>query len=178
MTIENVNKYLESDDLAEKLKDDFLRTQKNAFEDIMRAINDGERETAKRLAHSLKGLAGLIHEDALMQAAKNVEVSMSLWGATEEELATLEAELNRVLGSIVPKKEVEDTTPKILNKTTAKETFDKIAPLLASHNTDVFQFVDELREVPDTGKIIDQIESFEFGQALSALTALKETLEL
>jgi len=178
MTPKDLNKYLESDDLIEKLRVDFAKTQTNACDNIVKAINDGDRETAHRLAHSLKGIAGLIREDALMKAAKTVEISISLRGATSEELAALEAELNRVLQSIAPKKEVVDSAPKILNKIAAKDTFDRLMPLLASHNTDAFALVDELREIPDTCKIIELMEGFEFGDALNALHTLRETFKL
>ena len=176
MTLEEINKYLESDDLAEKLKGDFAKTQKNAYANIVKAIDEGDRETAHRLAHSLKGLAGLIHEDALMQAAKKVEVSISLRGATDEELATLEMELNRVLRSISPKDKAVNSVPKILNKATAKVTFDQLAPLLASRNADALQLIDELREIPSTDEVVDLIEGFDFGPALNMLNALRETL--
>lgn len=176
MALENMNKYLESSDLIEKLRGDFAKTQKDAVANIIKAISDGDRETAHRLAHSLKGLAGLICENSLMHAAKTVETSLSLRGATNEELAILETELNIVISSIVPKEKAVNMTPKVLNKTAAKSTFDKALPLLASRNADALQLIDELCEIPGTDDIVDLIEGFDFGPALNAINTLRETL--
>lgn len=178
MAIKNINKYLESSDLIEKLRSDFAKTQKDAVANILKAINDGDRETAHRLAHSLKGLAGLICENSLMHAAKTVETSLSLYGATNEELVILETELNRVISSIVPKEKVVNLAPKVLNKAAAKATFDKALPLLASRNADALQLIDELCEIPGTDEIVDLIEGFDFGPALNAINALRETLDV
>jgi len=178
VALEDMKKYLESDDLLDKLRSDFAKTQKDAVAGILKAIDDGDRETAHRMAHSLKGLAGLIHENSLMQAAATVETSLSLRGATKEEIAILEAELSRVMSSITPKEKAVNTAPKMLDKIAAKATFDKAMPLLASRNADALQLVDELCEIPGTDEIIDLIEGFDFGPALDAINALRETLDV
>ena len=159
-----------------QLRIDFARTQKDTFSNIKQALQDGDRETAHRLAHSLKGLAGLIYEDTLMEAAKRVEFSISLWRETNEELAALETELNKVVDSIKPKDIKADLTPKTLNKEKARDTFDKLAPLLSSRNADALQLIDELNEIPGTGEIAEQIENFDFGFALTTLEAVRATL--
>jgi len=176
VALQDINKYLESSDLIEKLRSDFAKTQKDAVTNIIKAINDGDRQTAHRLAHSLKGLAGLICENTLMQEAKKVETSLSLRGATNDELLILETELNRVISSIVPKEKAVNLAPKVLNKEAAKATFDKAVPLLASRNADALQFIDELCEIPGTNEIVDLIEGFDFGPALNAINALRGTL--
>jgi len=165
---------MSQNDLVVKLKTDFARTQKDTFAKIIQAQQNGERETAYRLAHSLKGLAGLICEDALMEAAKRVETSMSLRGATNEELVALEIELNRVLSSIKPKDTKTNSTLKTLNKEKARCTFDKLVPLLSTRNADALQLINELNEIPGTGEIAEQIESFDFGPALSTLEAVRK----
>jgi len=176
ISLEDLDKFLASNDLAEKLKKDFVKTQKNTFANINQTLLDGDRETAHRLAHSLKGLAGLIHEDTLMEAAKRVEISISLRGETTEELAALETELNRVLRSIKLENTEIDLTPKILDKEKAQVTFDKLVPLLSSRNTDALQLIGELKEIPGTDEVAEQIESLNFSPALKMLTALREKL--
>jgi len=171
----NIDSYLERDALAEKLKADFAKTQKNTFTKITTAINNNDRETAHRLAHSLKSLAGLINEDTLAQVAKSVETSLSLRGATNEELTALETELNRVLHGIKPKEASRNNTPKILVKEKAKDVFNRLKPLLTSRNAEGLQMIDELKEIPDTDTLIEQIEDFDFGLALQTLEALQET---
>lgn len=172
----DLDNHLERDDLVEKLKANFAKTQKNTFTKIIAAINNNDRETAHRLAHSLKSLAGLINEDTLAQATKSVETSLSLRGATNEELAILETELTRVLQGIRPKQEHRNCAPKILVKERAKDVFNRLKPLLASRNAEGLQMVDELKDIPDTDTLIEQIEDFDFGLALKTLETLQETL--
>jgi len=174
---DNVDKSLKDDNLIEKLKEDFAKTQKNTFDNLVKAIDKNDKQTAIRLAHSLKGLAGLVCEDTLMEAARVVEAGLAGWGAKAEDLAVLEAELSRVLRSIRPREEVV-AKARPLDKKMAKDTFDRLTPLLSTRNADGLKFVDELREIPETGELIGQIESFDFEIALRTLRELREKFEI
>jgi HPt (histidine-containing phosphotransfer) domain-containing protein len=73
---------------------DFARTPS----DIRAALAAGDAELAQRLAHTLKGAAGMIEAKALQQRALTLEQALrSGAGARATEMELMEAELGRVL---------------------------------------------------------------------------------
>jgi HPt (histidine-containing phosphotransfer) domain-containing protein len=73
---------------------DFARTPS----DIRAALAAGDAELAQRLAHTLKGAAGMIEAKALQQRALALEQALrSGAGARATEMELMEAELGRVL---------------------------------------------------------------------------------
>jgi HPt (histidine-containing phosphotransfer) domain-containing protein len=73
---------------------DFARTPS----DIRAALAAGDAELAQRLAHTLKGAAGMIEAKALQQRALALEQALrSGAGACATEMEQMEAELGRVL---------------------------------------------------------------------------------
>ena len=89
--------YMKNSDLLEVVYREFLESQKNAIYEIKRAIDGGEYEAAQRLAHTLKGLAGLISEKNLVELSGIMEGKFKEKTSSEEELGKLEAELHRVI---------------------------------------------------------------------------------
>jgi len=69
----NIHDFQSDSDLIEKLRIDFAKNHKSTCTNIREALYYGDMKTAHRLAHSLKGLAGLIHESGLSQTAERVE---------------------------------------------------------------------------------------------------------
>ena len=88
--------------LMRKLVNRFAQTQADAMARIHRAIADGDWETARRDAHTTKGLAGNIGATELMALAGAVEGALKLGpgDALQSALAAMEHELNVVLANI------------------------------------------------------------------------------
>jgi CheY-like chemotaxis protein len=88
-------KYIQDEDLRfeEDLKNKFIRifvnNNKTKYDEITKAIADGDIKTAHRLAHSLKGNAGMIGKKRLQRAAEDVQ------NLLKEENPDLESEANR-----------------------------------------------------------------------------------
>ena len=79
----------------------FARDTENMIIDIYRSLYAGDRETAHRLAHSLKGLAALIQENELAKEAERVEHSLRDGILPDSALlSSMEKKLNFVLGGI------------------------------------------------------------------------------
>ncbi|MCL2398752.1 MAG: response regulator [Defluviitaleaceae bacterium] len=176
-TSQDIDNYQNKGDLVEKLRTDFAKNQKNIALDITQALNTGDTQTAHRLAHTLKGLAGLIKEDQLEQAAKDVENLLADGKMPENNhLREIEHELARVLESI-GKPEIElFSNYKELDKDKAMALFDKLYPLLKSSNANCLSLLDELRTIPETAILIRQIEDFDFAIALKTLDTLRSIL--
>jgi len=163
-------------DLVEKLRVDFARKNKNLFQDIRRAIDTSDIKTAHLLAHTLKGTAGLIHEQVLAEAAKHVEqILASGETPTDAMLSVVERELTRVLEDIG---EVEvPYSHAMLDKENAFALFDKLEPLLLSRNVECLNLIDELRQIPETAVLCRQIKEFDFRTALKVLITLRAIFE-
>ena len=169
---EGIHDYLKSADLVDKLQVDFARSHKNTLENISGAINSGDIETAHRLAHTLKGSAGLIHESALAELAGQIEPLLADGKAPDSgQLSALENELARVLKSIGNPEQA--AFPSVLDKDKIKAVFEKIEPLLTSGNVESLNLLGELRMIPETAVLVRQIEEFEFDIALKNLSTLK-----
>ena len=172
-----IDDFLASRDVTDKLRADFARSHKSTFGSICQALDAGDMETAHRLAHTLKGLAGLIKEDGLMRAAQDVEESLRVRHApTPGLLPALGRELSLVLEKInishsAPT--LNDNTP---DKAEAIALLDKLEPLLKTRNADAQHLLDQLRTIPDSGIMVRQIEEFEFTTALKSLSTLRNML--
>ena len=162
-----------------KLRTDFVKNHKNIFIDITRALDAGEIETAHILTHTLKGLAGLINESGLMQAAGHLE-DLLADGQTpaDEQLSALEKELSQVLESIGKPDAPVFPGHMILDKDKAKMIFDNLYPLLVAHNADSMNLLDELRVMPEMAVLVQLIEDFDFKQALKTIDTLKKILNV
>jgi len=97
---EDFDNYLLIPEIAEKIREDFMATQANVLGDIVIAMNEDDMRTAHRIAHSLKGFAGLLGDDALTSAAVKLERVFKAGDIPEaEDLVTLDNEIKRVIDS-------------------------------------------------------------------------------
>jgi len=87
--------------LYNKLLRRFADSNMQAGQDIRTAVDAGDKETAIRLAHTLKGLAASLGAPALSTEALAVEQLIKDNGTLSADgLDALEAELGRVLAAI------------------------------------------------------------------------------
>ena len=105
----DIDGYMSSADLADKLRAEFAASHKDTASNIRNALTTGDIETAHRLAHTLKGVAGLIQEHELVRLAGDMENLLRDGQVPPaEQISTLENEVARVLKSI---ENPESTTP-------------------------------------------------------------------
>ncbi|MDD5297715.1 MAG: ATP-binding protein [Rhodocyclaceae bacterium] len=81
----------------------FQAKEGDILERLRRALDEGRPDTARRLAHSLKGMAGTLGAGALRQQARRIEQHLKEAGSQESLLPLLEeadAEMNRVRSGI------------------------------------------------------------------------------
>ena len=172
-----IEDYLRNSDLVDKLRQDFARRNKNTYPDIAAALNIDDTKNAHFLAHTLKGVAGLIHEAALVEAARDVEHTLASGEMPDAgQLATLENELKRVLDSIGEVTQTLNAPAAAFDSDNAKALLDKLAALLESRNVEATGLLDELRLMPETAVLIRQIEEFEFAIALKNVNTLRDIL--
>ena len=172
-----------------ELKVIFVRTSRGKYEEIEKALEEGDIKQANRLAHSLKTNAGQIGEVPLQKAASEVEHKLKEGKnlVTWEQMKNLETELAIVLERLELLLEEEAAQamerrsmaqePPALEPEKAKELLEKLEPLLEGGNIKSLDYIEELRAVAGSGGLIQQIEDFAFDSAIIAFAELKKKVE-
>jgi CheY-like chemotaxis protein len=168
--------------LQEQLKADFTKNNQDIFGKIANAMSNDDITLAHRLAHTIKSNAGLIGKTDLQKAAAGVENALKGGKnlATEAQMNRFQHELNKVLDELKPPIETAinsarpDATGTTLDAEAARELFDKLEPLLGRGSPECLKLVDDLRGVPGSEVLIEQMEEFYFGAAVKTLAALRE----
>ena len=168
----DINSFQSDPELVAKLRVDFKRSHHSTMERINEAIATGDSETAYRLVHTIKGSAGLIYEDVLVSAAKEVELVFAENGEpTVMQLTALEREIMRVLDDIndISSNPLDSEQ---MNTEDAVALLQQIIPLLTTRNASCVAMCDELRKVPHSTELVGQIENFQFSDAAKTATQL------
>gem|GEM_PF-1028802 len=176
----------ENEELQKKLRINFLKgnligNNQTVHTQIMEAVASGDTKLAHRLAHTLKGNAGLIGKTGLRNAAAEVEAllrdgSTSIW---ENKMNNLKTELMTVLEELKPllDEPVVREKSEMLSLEQTMALFAKLQPMLENNNTDCFDLLDELHIVPGAEELAQQINDFDFKSATGTLVELKKKWE-
>jgi PAS domain S-box-containing protein len=167
-----------------KILDKFRETQADAPQRIRTALADGDKTTAQREAHTLKGVAGNIGAEGVQAAAKVVEGLIKEDGDSAAALSELEQTL-RLLIAGLPSSQQPTATAEGVTAVSADELvslLDRLQALLEQSDAEALDVVEEiashvtethLRErIKAIGRLIDD---FEFDEALESLEELRET---
>ncbi|MCL2443090.1 MAG: ATP-binding protein [Treponema sp.] len=169
--------------LQKQLKVQFVKNNKNKYEEILKAMDDGDIKLAHRLVHTLKGNAGQLNKKLLQQAADEVENRLvndkNL--VSSEQMEKLKLELNAVITELEPevaKYETQLAAPVVTSDVTQSAPLlteenrillKKLEPLLKSYDTECLGFIDGLRLIPGSEEIVMYMEKFNFKSAAKAL---------
>jgi len=161
-----------------KLRSDFAKNHKNDLSDLAQAIEEGDTETAHLMAHTLKGLAALIHEPVLSQIAEDIENLLADGRITiDDKLSALDTELNRVFESINKIEAKELSHYKGYNKERALSVLNELQPLLEQRNLGAMKLIDDIRMIPETAVLVKQIEKMALQNAHETLKTLITVIE-
>ncbi|MCL2031437.1 MAG: ATP-binding protein [Oscillospiraceae bacterium] len=170
----------ESDDLQWRLRVNFVKNNQSIHSGITEAVAAGDIKLAHRLAHTLKGSAGLIGKTGLRNAAEEVEAllkdgTVSVW---EGKMNRLKAELTPVLEELRPLLEEPEArqapASPALPAAQVQALFEKLGVMLQNINPECVMLLDELRAVPGTELLVRQVENYDFEAASGTLSELKE----
>jgi PAS domain S-box-containing protein len=167
--------------LQNKLMIHFFQNNQNKHAEITKAIKANNIKLAHRLAHTLKSNAALLGKTELQKIAAQIE--QNLEGeknkVTAKQMSTLEAELGATLkdistlhGGSRPKRQRLPHDP-----VKALETLEKLEQLLEEGNPESQKYLEDLRSVNGSEKLMRQIENFEFEQAAKTLAGLKKDMK-
>ena len=160
--------------LKKRLTANFVNDHQGSFRAITTALDAGDIKTAHRLAHTLKGHAGLLGRTGLQKAAGQVERQLADGRntAAPEALSALEAELDASLAELAelaaglpgPPPQAAPLDPE---KT--RELLAALKPLLERGNPECLKLIDDLRGLPGSEELIRQMENLNFKQAAETL---------
>ena len=167
----------------QKLQLMFIKGNQNKYEEIVKAIEEGDIKLAHRLAHTLKSNAGQIGITSLQQAAGDVEGSLNDGknNVTTQQMALLKTELDAALAQISPLLESLQNTPRTgddspLDGQAAFELLEKLEPMLKTGNSECLRLTDSLRRIPESEELVQHIEDYDFELASSTFKALKKKM--
>ena len=176
---------MDNRELQTKLQLNFLKSNHNTHTEIADAFSAGDIELAHRLAHTLKGNAGLIGKNDLRKAASEIESLLnegieSVW---ENKMNTLKTELLSVIDELKlshntqPGEDEKSLQSKTLNKEEVLSLLKKLAPMLENINPESTAMLEDIRAIPGSGELARQIENYDFESALKTLTELRKEWE-
>ncbi|MCL1878058.1 MAG: Hpt domain-containing protein, partial [Defluviitaleaceae bacterium] len=165
-------------DLTEKLRHDFIRNHANGFNEIKDAIAANDTNAAILSAHTLKSVAGLIHESTLMNSAARIEQLLAKGDLPSTKLMnSLESEITRVVNEIGAVDTFDLKGSDVIDDNIALTLLCRLEPLLESQDTECMNFTDKLQKISNSEKLLEQIENFDFADALISLQLLKSEIE-
>ncbi|MDR0290031.1 MAG: response regulator [Treponema sp.] len=162
----------------------FAKNNQKKSSEIAEALEADDIKLAHRLAHTLKSNAGQIGKTRLQSIAAEIERMLKDGKklVTQEQLNTLETELNIVLDEIAPL--LNESVDQVQAQPTfgdsqggqVQNLIKKLVPLIKSGNPDCLNFVNDLRSIHGTERLVQQMEDFDFESAVSTLAELKERM--
>ena len=171
---------MSEDALQKQLRINFVKHNQTIYAEIAGAIAAGDVKLAHRLAHSLKGNAGLLGKTGLQNAAARVEALLQDGAAPvpEKDMALLNAEFLSLIEELKPLLH-EAAARERLEPLSAEQIlalFEKLEPLLENINPACANLLDELCAVPGAEELARQIEDYDFKSAAQTLAALKKKI--
>jgi CheY-like chemotaxis protein/HPt (histidine-containing phosphotransfer) domain-containing protein len=95
---ETIADYYNSPEILQMIREEFESTQKDSVAEIKIALAENDYETVRRLAHTIKGMAHMMNEETLADAAEALETTVYEGNKpTDKQIETLENEVKRVL---------------------------------------------------------------------------------
>ncbi|MCL2761654.1 MAG: Hpt domain-containing protein [Treponema sp.] len=176
-----IRRPLESDmEFKRTLQLHFLKNNQEKYDEVVNALTSGDMPLAYRLVHNLKSNAGHIGQVGLQEAAAEVEQMLKKEESpvTEEQLQILKNELFMVLhtlSSLLDEPAVQsDAGSQCIASGNTGELLERLEMLLERGNPECVYLVNELRIIPDSDRLIQQIEDFDFKMAMAELSELRK----
>jgi HPt (histidine-containing phosphotransfer) domain-containing protein len=178
--IDDINEYDNNEKELKMMRVNFYKNSQNVHAEIEKAAAAGDMTVAHRLAHTLKGNAGMLGKADLKNAALEVEALLrddanTVW---EKKMKALKIELTRVFEEF---KELIDESagqeiPQTMSSEQALALFEKLKPMLEKINPECIDLLDSVRAVPGTEELVRQMENYNFKGAAKTLVELKNKI--
>ncbi|MCL2761653.1 MAG: transporter substrate-binding domain-containing protein [Treponema sp.] len=186
VNMEKKDAQLEFDlDFQKVLQRHFVKNNQKKFEEIVKSLEAHDIKLAHRLVHTLKSNAGQLGKFKLQQAAADIEYRLKDGKnmVTEEQLAVFKTEMEKVLNefafllkesAVQSESDKPSLEPVVLEPAKVRELLEKLELLVKRGSPECMDYVNELRLIPGSGKLIQHIEDFDFYPAMAEFAELKK----
>jgi len=179
--------------LYTKLLCKFKEGHEDAVEQIKSALQAGDRETAARLAHTVRGVSGNLGGDNLYQAAAELEKAIKQGESLDLVMPEFDAQLRVVMegiraveGRLAAQQEAGTSgVESRLDKEAVRTLLKEIAQLLESDLTEAMNRLEALNRHLANSSVSDdfrrlekQVEGFDTDSALETLRTITDKLEI
>ena len=168
-----------------KLLLDFYKDHHNDMQTIIEDLQQGDGAKAKRMVHTIKGIAGTFGAEQLFESAINLDLAFKNNEEHKQLLATFETDFNEVIKSIeqfisVKEETVLEDTQGELDKAAFNQHLNELIELLSMMDTASEDKVNELKRLYGQyldkkllNKLVTEIENFEFDLGLETIKLLQ-----
>jgi two-component system sensor histidine kinase/response regulator len=179
--------------LYAKLLCKFRESQQKAVAEIRAALHSGDRETAGRLAHTVKGVSGNLGAESLYRAAADLEKAIkegkdnidSLLTGFGSQLKIVMDGIRALEESLATQKEPEPSTGVSVDKGAVKLLLQDMVQLLESDLTEAMSRMEALRRhLADSPareafkRLEKQVENFDTDGALKSIETIAKALNI
>ena len=179
--------------LYAKLLCKFREGQESAVAEIKAALQSGDRETAARLAHTVKGVSGNLGAESLYRAAAELEKAIKEGKENiDPPLTEFGSQLKIVMDgikvleeSLAAAKEPEPSEEATVDKEAVKLLLQEMARLLESDLTEAMNRLEALRQHlahssahEEFKRLEKQVEGFDTDSALKSVEAIARALDI
>ncbi len=148
------------------------------YTDIQAEVDKGDWETATRVAHTLKGVAGNLGITGVFEAAKLVEFECKQEDLKEDSYRILQVEVDKVLDNLAqmaPEKETTDEET-LVQIGDIQDKLNQLKDLLEDDDAEAKTIIDEIGSVDGFQKEFREmkefVEAYDFDEALEILVNL------
>ncbi len=152
-------------ELLKKLYLEFVAEYKDIVPKIISSINDNDYKTAERIVHTIKGIAGNLGMNRLMDSAGVLEMQLSNNlksnnGELESFIAAFDSAVNSISNwsKELFYADLEHTKPKLLNLELVNEKADELARYLDDSNFKAVSVAEELMTILSNSKYAEIVK--------------------
>ena len=160
--------YLNETRIFQKIQSNFAKQNHQDAQLIRQYMQQNQPKEAHRIAHTLKGLAGLLREEELIILARKIEITLLETqdsAVLNTQLDSLEHMLDQLVADIECQLSPETQPIPTQTLDQARDLIQHLNPLLLKGSTNALGFVDKLKSFAGAETLIDLIENFEFEAA-------------
>ena len=163
-------------ELIDRLRKDFVRTNQDTFDQILESLQSKDKEKAHRIVHTLKSTAELIGQLKLHAIANELEIKLENCERIQDlNWVLLKTELNNVLHELnYLNTDTVSGNEHVISCTyeSIEELAKVLKPLLKVRSPKALEMLGDILTFPEAKDVAKFVEAYEFKNALEALDLL------
>ena len=165
-----------------RLLANFRKDNRDTLDKLKKAIDKGDKELSRRIAHTLKGTSGMIGASSLRSAAAALEQSIADGLPHAPALADTERRMFRLLAALselLPSSGAAAAPgEKRINRAKAAALVEQLKPLLHDADAEALNYLNLVKTTfsplgAACSRLIEQMENYDFEEAAATLASIE-----